>query len=133
MVATWTDLDGYRLPDWLTWPLAAVLLAVLGVDAIVTDSWTGLITAILAACAVALVLLVWAVFGSLGVGDVKLGLSVGLVLGYLGWPEVLQGLLLSTVIAAIWAVVLLLMGRSKKSYLPFGPALVLGVVSCLAW
>lgn len=133
VIATWTDLDAHLLPDWLTWPLAVVLLGILIVDAAVTGSWAGLGTAALAAGAVSLLLLVWAIFGSLGTGDVKLGLSVGLVLGYLGWPDVLRGLLFAALIAMAWAIALLAMGRSKKSYLPMGPALILGVVSCLVW
>ena len=133
VIAMWTDLDAHRLPDWLTLPLAVVLLGILVVDAAVTGSWVGLATALLATGAVALLLLVWAIFGSLGTGDVKLGLSVGLVLGYLGWPDVLRGLLFSALISMAWAIVLLAMGRSKKSYLPMGPALILGVVSCLVW
>lgn len=133
VIGTWTDLDGHLLPDWLTWPLFAVLLTILVVDAASTSSWSGLGTAVVAAGAVGLLLLLLAIFGSLGGGDIKLGLSVGLVLGYLGWPYVVQGLLISMVTGAVWAVVLLLMGRSRKAYLPFGPALIFGVICCLVW
>lgn len=131
VIATWTDLDGHRLPDWLTWPLAAVILTIIVADATATGSWTALVTAALAAGAVGVLLLLWAVFGSLGGGDVKLGLSVGLILGFLGWPYVILGLLISFVAGGVWAVVLLVKGRAKTAHLPFGPALVLGVISCL--
>ena len=88
----------------------------------------------LAAGAVAGVLLAWAVFGSLGVGDVKFGLSVGLVLGYVGgWPLTLRGVLVSLILAAAAAVALLAVGRSRKSHLPLGPAFVVGVSGCLLW
>lgn len=134
VVATWTDLDAHLLLDALTWPLAGVLLLITTAHAATSGHWERWWAAVLAAGAVAGVLLAWAVFGSLGVGDVKFGLSVGLVLGYVGgWPLTLRGVLVSLLLAAAAAVVLLAVGRSRKSHLPLGPAFVLGVSGCLLW
>ena len=134
VVATWTDLDAHLLLDALTWPLAGVLLLIITADAASSGHWERWWAAVLAAGAVAGVLLAWALFGSLGVGDVKFGLSVGLVLGYVGgWPLTLRGVLVSLILAAAAAVVLLAVGRSRKSHLPLGPAFVVGVSGCLLW
>ena len=43
----------------------------------------------------------------LGLGDVKLGLVLGLHLGWLGWSQVLAGAVLGFVLQAVVAVVLL--------------------------
>lgn len=132
VVAAWTDLDAHLLLDKLTYPLAGILLVTITVSAASTGWWERWVAALLSAGAVAGVLLVWAVFGSLGLGDVKLGVSVGLVLGFAGgWPMTVRGVLLSLLIAAVLAAALLVAGRSRKSHLPLGPALVAGVVACL--
>lgn len=134
VAAIWTDLDAHLLLDALTWPLVSSLALIVVVAGTTTGHWGPPVTALLAAVAVAAVLLVWAVFGSLGLGDVKLGLSTGLVLGFAGgWAMVAQGLILALVAAAVAAIALLATGRSRKSYLPLGPALVVGVFACLAW
>jgi hypothetical protein len=39
--------------------------------------------------------LLWWILPGFGFGDVRLGFLLGLVLGYLGWPEFLTGLLLA--------------------------------------
>jgi hypothetical protein len=41
--------------------------------------------------------------------------------------------LVSLILAAAAAVVLLAVGRSRKSHLPLGPAFVVGVSGCLLW
>lgn len=129
VVAVWTDLDGHRLPDWLTLPLAVALFVVI----IGSGEWGRLASAAISAVVVWVVLWLMYRFGSLGGGDVKLGLSVGLVLGFLGPVQVFAGVLTGFLFAAVWAVILLARGRSKDSYLPLGPSLVFGVIACLLW
>lgn len=134
VAAIWTDLDAHLLLDVLTWPMAGSLALIAVTAGAATGQWGRPLTALLSALAVSAVLLVWAVFGSLGLGDVKLGLSTGLVLGFAGgWAMVVQGLILALVAAAVAAIVLLVTGRSRKSYLPLGPALIVGVFACLVW
>lgn len=132
VVAVWTDLDAHLLLDVLTLPLAGTILVLLTGAAVSTGEWGRWWLAVGAAVVVSVVLLLWAIFGSLGFGDVKLGLAVGLVLGYAGgWAMTIRGVLFSLLLAAVFAVVLLMAGRSRKSHLPLGPALVLGVFACL--
>ncbi len=59
----------------------------------------------------------------IGGGDIKLGFLLGLLLG---WPLVLVNLVLAYLIGTLYAVIMLLSRRaSLKTYLPFGPMLVL--------
>ena len=49
------------------------------------------------------------------------------------WFVAFGAILLSLILAAAAAVLLLAVGRSRKSHLPLGPALVVGVSGCLLW
>jgi prepilin signal peptidase PulO-like enzyme (type II secretory pathway) len=67
--------------------------------------------------------------GGMGAGDVKLAGLIGLVVGY---PSVLAALFTGILVGGIGAAVLLLMRRVKKGgYLPYGPFMVVGVLSSL--
>ena len=62
----------------------------------------------------------------MGIGDVKLALALGLLLG---WPDVAPALLLSFIIGAAWSIVGMVRGRVRlKSAVPFGPFMVLGAL-----
>ncbi len=62
----------------------------------------------------------------MGMGDVKLAVFMGFVLG---WPNILSALLLSFVLGAIVGVVLIILKRKKlKSEIPFGPFLCLATL-----
>lgn len=59
----------------------------------------------------------------IGGGDIKLGLLLGLLLG---WPQALVALVLAYLIGSIYAISLLLTRQATlKSFVPFGPMLVL--------
>ena len=73
-----------------------------------------------------------AYFGSLGRGDIKLGLLLGLVLAWYSWPLWAAGLLLPPFIAAAVALISLARGASKQTHLAYGPAMVLGAAGALA-
>jgi leader peptidase (prepilin peptidase)/N-methyltransferase len=66
-------------------------------------------------------LLISLVFGGMGMGDVKLGALIGLVLGALGWRYVGVAAMGGILAGGLGAVVALLMGRSRKDVIPFGP------------
>ena len=88
----------------------------------------------LAAGAVFAVLLALALVNprGLGMGDVELGALLGLQLGFLGWPAVLAGVLLGSVLQATAAAALLLARRADRhTDLPFGPALLGGALLVL--
>jgi len=69
----------------------------------------------------------------MGMGDVKLGAVIGLVLGALGWEYVEIAMLAAVLAGGVGAVAVLAMGGSRKATMPFGPYLAAGgVLSALA-
>ncbi|MHB8296271.1 MAG: prepilin peptidase, partial [Acidimicrobiales bacterium] len=65
----------------------------------------------------------------MGFGDVRLAGLDGVLLGWLGLPVAAIGLFLGFVSAATFGLVLLALGHSRKTKLPFAPFLALGAVS----
>jgi leader peptidase (prepilin peptidase)/N-methyltransferase len=125
------DLRTHLLPDWLVLPtcLAVALLVVL--------SWVGerdagtLVRSAASAVVTFLVYTAMSRWGSLGFGDVKLGVLLALVLGWAGWSAALAGPVLGFVLGAIVAVILLAAGRGSKTHLAFGPYLIAGALVVL--
>jgi leader peptidase (prepilin peptidase)/N-methyltransferase len=123
------DLDQRLLPDLITIPLAilAGAVTVAGLNPLVPA------TELLPAVAAAIVLpaglfLVSIPFGSgaLGMGDLKLMVSVGLLAGfYRAFVGLVWGALLSGIV-----VMLLLVTRRVRlhGYIPFGPFLIVGAL-----
>jgi leader peptidase (prepilin peptidase)/N-methyltransferase len=133
-----TDLSRHRIPDALNaiaFAAGAVLLLVPGDAGAYGRAW-------LAALAVAGSLLLLALIGpsGLGMGDVKLGPTLGLYLGFLGWQAVLIGIASGFVLGAAAGLVLLLrevvarrpVGAVMRRALPFGPFLLVGTLVGLA-
>ena len=126
----WIDLDVHRIPDAVTrvWgPLVALALVV---PAVVTGEYGVLGRALGGALALGLLFAVMAFF-SMGLGDVKLAVVSGLVVGPLGVSGVVTALVATCVVAALMAVGLLLRGAGRKAHLAYGPALVAGVAVAL--
>jgi leader peptidase (prepilin peptidase) / N-methyltransferase len=133
---TFIDLAVHRLPDRLTLPAAAGVLVLLGIaDLTGADgSWSRALAAA-AACGLGF-FLVTLVLGAraFGLGDAKLALSVGALLGWVGWPAVVAGLLLAFLTSGLVAAALLATRRvGWRDHLPFGPWLVAGTLLALAW
>lgn len=126
MVLLATDLDQRLLPDVITLPLIpfALVVVLLGWDPLLAGKELGLASAIAAGIGAPLVLLLTdRLFGgALGMGDVKLAVSLGLMLGV---TRLLTGFLVSTVIGAGILLVLMAVGRlGRRSAVPFGPILI---------
>jgi len=67
----------------------------------------------------------------MGVGDVKLVLFMGLVLG---WPKILVALFLAFTIGALVSIGLMVLARKNlKSQIPFGPFLAGATMVALFW
>ncbi len=124
-----TDLDQRLLPDLVTLPLVPFALAavLLGRDALVPPADLSL--AVVAAIAIPGVLFALSVpfgAGALGLGDVKLLVSVGLLLGL---QRALGGLIAGGLIAGVVIGALVLARRlTLRSYVPFGPFLIVGAL-----
>ncbi len=120
------DLEFHLLPDRLMLPATVIVLAVLAI----ADPHLAALHA-LAAAGAAILLLVAALAraGSLGMGDVKLGLLLGAALG----ASVLTALTIGFAVAALAGVALVARdGRSAlRRQLPLGPYLALGALVVL--
>lgn len=66
--------------------------------------------------------------GAMGAGDVKLAGFIGLLVGY---PAVLQALFAGIVFGGLAALAAILMGRGRKSTIPYAPWLALGAMVVL--
>jgi leader peptidase (prepilin peptidase) / N-methyltransferase len=122
------DIRCLRLPD----PLVATLAAVMIVPLTMAGAPP---RAFLAAALVGLAYLLLALLpgGGLGLGDVKLAAVLAFLLGYLGWPAVLIGVIAPHLINGATALFLLARRRlHRRTALPFGPALLCGALAAVA-
>jgi len=126
-----TDLDQRLLPDVITLPLMVygVAILLLGLNPVLEGKnqvliadgdLTAVLAAVLAPAGLALTDRIF--HGALGMGDLKLAVSLGLVFGL---SQLFVGFLLGTVAFAAIVLVLVLTRRvSLKTAIPFGPALI---------
>ena len=154
------DLRAYRLPDAITFPALGLSLAAVAAEAVAAGRSDAVVSAVAAALGYGAVL--WIAHelrpDALGFGDVKLGLLLGLHLGWAagvfgrGWLDVValvaQALLLGCLIGLGLALILWQMRRRGRdplphpdrdpatvrnsrllqTVLPFGPALAAGTL-----
>ena len=124
-----TDLDQRLLPDLITLPLIpfAALVTLAGINPLVP------ITELLPAIAAAIVLPAGLYLlsipygaGAIGMGDLKLMISVGLLAGFM---RAFLGLLTGALLSGIVVAVLLVFRRvTLRTYIPFGPFLIVGAL-----
>jgi leader peptidase (prepilin peptidase) / N-methyltransferase len=123
-----TDLDQRVLPDELTLPVIpiALLYAISGLNPLVGAA---VVPAIAAAVLIPAVLYLPSIpfgAGAFGMGDVKFLVGMGLLLG---GERALGGTLVGLLIAGAVLIVLLATRRiGRKSYIPFGPFLIIGAL-----
>jgi leader peptidase (prepilin peptidase)/N-methyltransferase len=125
------DLEHYRIPNRLTYPLTPVLGALLVAAALLAGEPGVAVRAVLGGVAAAGLLLGLALISprGMGLGDVKLAAFLGLGLGYLGWAHVALGLFAAFVLGGVLAIVLLALGlRDRQGQIPFGPWLAAGAL-----
>ncbi|HVL52996.1 MAG TPA: A24 family peptidase [Vitreimonas sp.] len=122
------DLDQRLLPDELTLPVIpiAAVYALSGRNPLVGDE---VVLAFAAAIAVPAALYLPSLLfgeGAFGLGDVKLLAGTGLMLGHF---RTLSGLASGLIVTGVVLVVLLAARRiGRRSYVPFGPFLILGAL-----
>jgi leader peptidase (prepilin peptidase)/N-methyltransferase len=123
-----TDLDQRVLPDELTLPVIPIALvyAISGLNPLVGGA---IVPAIAAAVLIPAVLYLPSIpfgAGAFGMGDVKFLVGMGLLLG---GERALAGTLVGLLIAGAVLIVLLATRRiGRKSYIPFGPFLIIGAL-----
>jgi prepilin signal peptidase PulO-like enzyme (type II secretory pathway) len=136
LVAASTDLERRLIPNRITYALAAFAVAVCWVwpDRSVAQVGIGALAAVGLAVALfvfgevvrALVHVRTTVFG---LGDVKLIVVMGLLLG---WPAIGTALLIGVIAAGVPGIVLTLAGQGRRVF-PYGPFLILGALVPLLW
>lgn len=127
-----TDLETRLLPNRIVY--SGIVLAILFCwgwpDTSILQIFAGGLVGVLIA---ALLLAISLPFGSeaLGLGDVKMMVLMGFVLGV---PGVIVGIVLGTLVAGAAAAFLLISGRaSRRDYIPHGPFLAFGAIVALFW
>lgn len=124
----YTDLTAYRIPNLFVAAGLAARAAILAAEFI----WErdallyGLLTEVAAAVVLFLVALLCTVVvkNSIGGGDMKLFVVMGLLLGLQGtWGAVFLSLIVSFIVAV---ALLITHKKSRKDAIPFGPALAVG-------
>jgi leader peptidase (prepilin peptidase)/N-methyltransferase len=136
LVLSSTDFERRIIPNNLSYPAIAAAAAFCWAwpDRDVTDILTGAAFAV--GVGIALFGFGEAVGRMLGVnatpfgmGDVKLIILIGLLLG---WPVVLTGLFIGVILAGLPALVLIVIGRGRGVF-AYGPYLALGGLVGLLW
>jgi leader peptidase (prepilin peptidase)/N-methyltransferase len=124
-----TDLDQRLLPDVITLPAIplAFVFSLSGLNPLVP---TGVLP-IAVGVAIVVPLLLWLVSipfgaGAIGQGDLKLLVSVGLMVGPL---RLVYGAIYGALLAGVVLVILLLLRRiTLKTFVPYGPFLIIGAI-----
>ena len=130
------DVELFLLPNRIVYPLAVTTLVLLVVAALGDGAWGDFGRALLGGVVamLALGLLHLASPRSMGFGDVKLAFVLGLVLGWLGWSELVLGLFCGFLAGAVVGVALIVLRhRGRRDHLPFGPFLAFGTLVVLLW
>jgi leader peptidase (prepilin peptidase) / N-methyltransferase len=128
------DASVRRLPDVLTGAAFAGTAALLLAAAAYSGRWPDLARASAGAGVVAGLFLILAVArpGSAGLGDAKLGLSIGALAGWLGWGVLVSALFAGFLLAACYGLWLIGFRKaSLRSSVPFGPFLLAGCVAAV--
>ncbi|MCX6033031.1 MAG: prepilin peptidase [Chloroflexi bacterium] len=126
VVVAYYDIRERRVPNVVSYP--AILFA-LGAMWAAPDGWRSALLGAIVAAAVMLVPVI--VYGAqrAGIGDVKLAIFIGLILGFT--PALFWAALIAFAGAAIVGLVGVVLGKlTFKSALAFGPFMALG--ACLA-
>jgi leader peptidase (prepilin peptidase) / N-methyltransferase len=132
VVLTATDLEQRRLPHLILDPTIVAAAAFVPINpALGPDLVSRVITALVGAgVAVAFLGITGLIVrGGIAVGDIYLVAPIGLMLG---WPTVFTAVFVGALLSAVAGVLLLASRRAGlRSYMPFGPFLVAGLVIAL--
>jgi leader peptidase (prepilin peptidase) / N-methyltransferase len=128
------DLEHKILPNRIVYPSLLAFPALL-VVARLAGSPVDLVHAAIGFVAYGGVMLLVAVVSpkGMGMGDVKLSALIGLVVGAIDLPSVAVAAGLAILLGGIAAVVALLMGKGRKTAVPFGPFLAAGAALAVFW
>jgi Flp pilus assembly protein protease CpaA len=125
-VAVVTDVRERRIPNAATYPGLLVILALFGV----AGGWPLVVNALIGSAVCAIPLLLAALPGWIGVGDVKLIAVSGAAAG---WPGGLSVLVLVALAGGIQALLQLLWqilrGQQRTKYVPYACSIAAGTIA----
>ena len=118
VVITFINLDSMLIPDRLTFPGIAAGLVFAAIQG-------KILFAVLVGAGAAGLILAISFFsqGGIGGGDAKMA---GMIGAWLGWPAGIVALFGMFIVGWVVALVLLMLGRSRKEMIPSGPAWAAG-------
>jgi len=128
------DLAEKRLPNAVIFPTLGVVAVLLVPPTWASGEWIALLWAIGGSAAMFAVYFILALISpsSMGMGDVKLALVIGLLLGWFGLNAWLIGLLAAFVVGGLVAIVALVLRRvTLRGSIPFGPSMLVGTLMAL--
>jgi leader peptidase (prepilin peptidase)/N-methyltransferase len=125
------DLDVKRLPDKIVLPSYVAVLGLLAIPAVAHGDWRAYLRALLGMAALYGFYFALAFVSprSMGFGDVKLAGVLGLLLGWLGWGQLVVGAFFGFLLGGLVGVALLLARRAgRRTAIPFGPFMLAGAL-----
>ncbi len=125
------DLEHYIVPNRIVIATLVVCVPLLALAAVFEGAWSSFATAVVGAVAAGGALLVVNLLAprGMGMGDVKLAVVLGLLLGWIDLGHVLLGLFLGFLLGGVGGVVLITLGlRTRRDHVPFAPFLAGGAV-----
>jgi leader peptidase (prepilin peptidase)/N-methyltransferase len=128
------DVAVHRLPDRLTMAAYAGALVLIAVAAAVGRDLVGLGWAVVGGLGfAAFCFVLWFAYpAGFGLGDVKLALALGTVLGWYGWVPVVYGAAAGALVGGVVAASLWATGRvGRKDSVPYGPSMMIGALAIL--
>ena len=136
LTASWIDVHTHRLPRNLTYLTFSAGVPILIVAATVDDDLSRLVSSLIgiavATCLIGFLYLVGR--GAMGTGDFRLAPVIGLFAGWISVGTVLLALVASFLLAAIFAIALLISGRAnRRDEIPLGPFLALGTIAAFTY
>jgi leader peptidase (prepilin peptidase)/N-methyltransferase len=128
------DLKVHRLPNSLNYSMFVTLFAAITVKSFSDKSLTALFDSLTQSFALALFYLIIRLLsrGGMGVGDIKLALSIGLVSGYFGKFMIFTSAYAAFILGTVVAILMIFLKKgNRKSAIPFGPFMITGIFVAL--
>jgi leader peptidase (prepilin peptidase)/N-methyltransferase len=123
------DIDIHRLPNFIVLPSYAVAIVLMVAASIAANDYSLLLPAAIGGAALFAAYLLMALVypGGMGFGDVKLAGVIGLLLGFMGWGELIVGAFSAFLLGGLFGIALLVSRRAnRRSGIPFGPWMLAG-------
>jgi leader peptidase (prepilin peptidase)/N-methyltransferase len=123
VAVTFIDIDHFRIPDKIVLPGAVIgLVCSIALDP--SHWWEYLVAAVGGAAFLLVLGLIWS--GGMGMGDVKMALMMGAVLG----SSIVVAFFVAFLVGGVGGILLIALGiKGRKDRIPFGPYLAIGSVA----